>query len=738
MSSINRLTIKPEDMPSAMKDVYMSTLTYCVENNISKLCPDAMTAAIMGMSSIESHLKQNGINVSEFRTRITGLLKSNARFSANRDVTPDDVSVTQLSAVIISNALMHAKFEESPPTVMDILKSIYFLEGTLLNEALDQLPDDRIAALFDEKSTRKATSKEIEELIEEYTTNMTAMAAEGHIDPVIGRETEVQQIAEILARKKKNNVILLGAPGVGKTSVVEGLSLAIANGTAPEVLLDKEIYSVEVASLLAGTKYRGEFEERARNILKGLASLGNAILFIDEAHTVMNAGSSSTSGVDLANLMKPMLARSELAVIAATTHEEYRRTIQKDGAMVRRMQTYTVNEPSEAHVKEIIERLTPVYSNFHGVEYEETSTKDIYAYGERYLTTKRNPDKSIEIMDAAGAYAKVNNRDTVVVGDIRYVVAGMAKVPLDTMNEQDTNTFHGIEDRLKAKIFNQDHVIDTIINELVVAKAGLKESNKPMGAFLLAGVSGTGKTETCQQLANELSIPMVKIDMSEYQESHSVSKLIGSPPGYAGYDDHNAKLVDEIEKTPNCVLLLDEIEKAHPKVLSILLQVMDDAILTSSHGKVAHFNNVIIMMTSNLGASASVGNSIGYVDSVDDTSSDILSAISDFFTVEFLNRLNAKLVFNTLDQSAMRRITQKEVDLLNNKLRSKQVIIELTEAALSQLATDGYDHTMGARPLQRLFSDKIKLPISRMIVTGNLGDGGKIVVDHNGTDYQFN
>lgn len=738
MSSINKSTIKIEDMPPVMAEVYSKSVDYCIENKITHICPDVMTAVILGVPSVSEKFVSCGVDAPKFKNKITELLVAHSEFRGTREVTPSTVSITRGSALIISEVLMQVKFEkESKIDHLSILEMIKEQEGTLLNETLKTIPEVTVHSIFHGGTkTTPATDKEVEELIEEYTTNLNAMVTEGHIDPVIGRDTEVCHIAEILARKKKNNVILIGDAGVGKTAVVEGLAHAIVNGTAPDVLLDKVIYSIEVVSLLAGTKYRGEFEERARNILKGLAAKQNAIIFIDEAHTVMNAGSSSTSGVDLANIMKPMLARSELACICATTHDEYRRTIQKDSAMVRRLQTYTVNEPSEAHVKEIIDQLTPVYENYHGVVYGEETTSDVFALGQRYLSTKRNPDKSIDILDAAGAYAKVSKRSEVETQDIMYVISRMAKIPLETMDEKDTNVFAGIEDRIKAKIFNQDHAINTIIDELAVAKAGLKEDNKPMGAFLLAGVSGTGKSELCRQLAHELSIPLVKIDMSEFQESHSVSKLIGSPPGYAGYDDHNARLIDEIEKTPNCVLLLDEIEKAHPKVLSILLQIMDDAVLTSSHGKVAKFNNVVIVMTSNLGASASVSNSIGYVE-VEDGTSDIQTAINDFFTVEFRNRLNAQIIFNTLDHQAMRSITLKEVSALNSKLSSKGITVELSEDSLNQLATDGYDKTMGARPLQRLFSDKIKLPLSRAMVTNKITSNSNVVVSYSNGEYVF-
>lgn len=724
--------IDPSNMSPRIKEIFIESLDYCVENNLMKITPDVMTIVLVGKPEIEKILIENGVSADKLKKNIILQVRRNAPI-AGVAADYDNVSFTRDTAIIMSELILKEKFsndEGSSVKFIDILEAINEYKGTILNEVLKQAAPEISNNVFSSKTSGGSpkTEAEVEELLKEFTVNYTELAADGHIDPVIGRDLEIQEISEVLARKKKNNVILLGDAGVGKTSVVEGLALGIVEQTAPETLLDKEVFSIDTASLLAGTKYRGEFEERARNILRALAQKGNAIVFIDEAHTVMSAGASTNGGVDLANIMKPMLARGELTCIAATTFDEYRKTIQKDSAMVRRFQNYTIKEPSDSAVKEIISKLTPVYESFHGVTYAEDIAERAVEYGRRFLQTKRNPDKSIDILDAAGAYAKVSKRDEVTLDDVMYVVSKMAGIPKSAMTEKESNIFVGLEDRIKKNLFNQNHVIDGVVDELVVAKAGMKQDNKPLGSFLLTGSSGTGKTEFCRQLAHELDIPMVKIDMSEYQEKHSVAKLIGAPPGYAGYDDNSAKLVDDIEKNPNCLLLLDEIEKAHPQVLSVLLQVMDDATITSSHGKVAKFNNVIIVMTSNLGAKHASSKTLGLIETTQGSSA-VKKAIENFFAPEFINRLNATYEFNSLDHDAMVMIVRKELDDLNSKMVSKNVTITLSEEVVQYLAKEGFDPAMGARPLQRVFSDKVKRPLSRQLVMGSLIDGGHAVFE---------
>lgn len=724
--------IMSEKLPEPLNAVMTESIDFCVQHNLLNVTVNVLTLVLLKKESIAKNLRNNGINAEKFAEQLESRLAATGKYT-NINVDYDNVNPDIETARLNTILVLQSKLGESKKlTYLDILEVIYSFPESALHEILSKAPPEVADGIFKNGGkSKKATDEEIKELIEEYTTNLTQLVEDGHVDPVIGRDQEVRHLTEILARKKKNNVILLGESGVGKTAVVEGLAHALVHDhqSIPDSLDGCEIYAIEVASLLAGTKYRGEFEERAKNILKGLSELGNAIVFIDEAHSVMSAGASSTSGVDLANIMKPMLARSELACIAATTHEEYRKTIQKDSAMVRRFQTYTVKEPSRKHLEEIVQKLIPIYADYHNVKYGETIIDDIISYGNRYLQNKRNPDKSIDILDAAGAYVKVSDRRDVDVDDVMYVVARMAGISKESMSEKDTNIFEGIETRIQENIFNQDHVVQGVIDELVVSKAGLKDDNKPLGSFLLSGVSGTGKTEFCRQLASELDIPLVKIDMSEYQEKHSVSKLIGSPPGYAGYDDNSAKLIDEIETNPNCVLLLDEVEKAHPQVLSILLQVMDDATLTSSQGKTANFNNVILVMTSNLGVSGMSEAPIGFVEGEVDKSGDIESAIKQFFTPEFLNRLNARFNFNTLDHETMVSITRKEIEHLNDKMKKNEVIVHISEAAIEKLAKEGYDPEMGARPLQRVFSDLIKRPLSREIVTGKLKHGGDALFD---------
>lgn len=731
MNNRNQSEIDVQKLPTSVKNVLVESTKFCIENNIHAVSPNVMTLILIQKESIQDELKKHQMNFAEVIKGIDYYLKNNSSTKVN--ITEDNVTFDLQTSTILTTLLLNQAFTEEEVIIKewDILCEIQDLEGTFLNQLLNQ--DEETAkkarqVFRTQQQQKEDLDEEIAELIKTYTVDYTELASDGHLDPVIGREIEIHEITEILARKKKNNVVLLGDPGTGKTSLIEGIALAIVDGTAPEVIQNKSVVAIDTAGLLAGTKYRGEFEERCRKILDAIAERGNVILFIDEAHTVMGAGASSSGGVDLANMMKPKLARGQLSCIMATTKQEYRQTIQKDGAMVRRLHTYTIHEPTDEHMIDIINGLKSTYEKHHQVEFKIDIAQVALTLGKRYLQSKANPDKSIDILDGAGAYARVNGKMDVTMAEVMEVVSKMSNVPVESMSENEDTVLQDLATKMKSTIFNQDTSIDAVIDELVISKAGLKSDDKPLGSFLLVGSSGTGKTHMSKSLSEYLGIPLIKYDMSEYQEKHSVSKLIGTPPGYVGYDENSAKLVDDIAENPNCVLLLDELEKAHPAVLTVLLQVMDSATLTSSSGKVAKFNNVIIMMTSNCGAREANRPKIGF-DTKTSGTSDIRKAVERFLAPEFINRLNSIFIFNNLDHDTMLKIVDRELVSINDKLSKRDMKVSITDGAKEWLAVEGFDENMGARPLQRIFSESVTKDISKRIVFGSLPAGSEIVVD---------
>jgi ATP-dependent Clp protease ATP-binding subunit ClpA len=567
---------------------------------------------------------------------------------------------------------------------------------------------------------------------ETYCHNLNTQAENGDIDDIIGREVEIDDIAHILARRKKNNVIILGEPGVGKTAIAEGLAKKINEKKVPTPLLNKIVYSLDIGALVAGTKYRGDFEERAKLVLDTLAKKNNIILFIDEVHMITGAGTAGSSNMDMANLLKPLLARGKLLCIGATTPEEYRENIEKDRALTRRFQKYDINPPNIADTKLILQGLRSIYEKFHKVKYNEGVLELIVELCEKHIHNKFFPDKAIDVMDASAVRARLADKPTVDVETAQKVVSRFSKIPMEMISVKRTDNYASLEGNVKKKVFGQDVAIEKLVDSIMIAKAGLRAVNKPIGSYLFVGPTGVGKTEVCRQLASNLSIKLLKYDMSEYQERHSVSKLIGAPPGYVGYAEGSTgsgQLINDIEDSPNCVLLLDEVEKAAPEVLQVLLQVMDDGKLSSSMGKSIQFDKVILVMTSNLGASdvekAPLG--IGKID----RSGEVEDYIKGFFTPEFRNRLDAVVKFSKLDKPNILRIVDKVKDETNELLKDKEVVLELTDKARQWICDKGYEPSMGARPMQRVFDQNIKKPLSKEILFGKLVHGGKAIVDTN-------
>ncbi len=567
-----------------------------------------------------------------------------------------------------------------------------------------------------------------------YCENLNDRAKESKIDPLIGREDEVALIVQITARRTKNNAILVGEPGVGKTAIAEGLAKQIVEGNVPAILANAEVWSLDVGALMAGTKYRGEMEERLKQTIKAFEFIDESIVFIDEIHTIMGAGGGG-SALDIANLLKPALSKGTLRCIGSTTFEEFRKHFEKDRALLRRFKRVDVNEPSLETTKLILAGLKFKYEEFHGVTYTDEAIDAAADLTYRYINNALLPDKAIDIMDAAGAAQKVRGEEglkVITLGEIETEVAKVARIPLKTIAEDETDKLTHLETDLQKSVFGQDKALTALCDAVFVTRAGLRDTNKPSGSFLFAGPTGVGKTEATRQLADTLGVPLIKYDMSEFMEKHTISKLIGSPPGYVGYEDGGAgsgKLVNDIETHPYCVLLLDEIEKAHPDIYSIFLQVMDDGVLTSSSGKKVDFRNVIIVMTTNAGAFEQSRNTIGFGVQ---TGGDPMEAIKRLFTPEFLNRLDAIVGFNRLSQEHILKVVDKFLLKLAEQAGERGVTIDVGPEARTWLAKHGFDDKMGARPLNRSIHDHIKTPLSRQMTIGDLKFGGTATVTVDG------
>lgn len=581
---------------------------------------------------------------------------------------------------------------------------------------------------------RKAEEKkgEAEETpLEQYARNLNKEASDGTIDPVIGREREVVDTIEILARRKKNNVIYVGEPGVGKTALAEGLALKIVNKEVPTALQEKVVYSLDLGALLAGTKFRGDFEERLKGVLDEVKKKGNVIMFIDEIHMILGAGSTTGSQMDAGNLLKPMLAKGQLMCVGATTYDEFHEHFEKDKALLRRFQKYDINQPSASETKQILFGLVKHYEKFHGVTYDAGTTDLCVDLADRYMKQKFFPDKAIDIMDAAGAKAKLNEQKTVSMDIVLEQASKLSKVPAKMMDMKENNALENLGPRIKDKVYGQDEAVDKVVEAIYMSKAGLRNPTKPIGTFLFTGTTGTGKTYTAKQLAAQLGVHFQRFDMSEYMEQHTVSKLIGAPPGYVGHGEGKmgeGQLIQAVDTHPNMVLLLDEIEKAHPAVMTVLLQVMDDGRLTSSKGKTVDFSNVIIVMSANLGAADSEKLKIGFGDQ--DNSGAVDEAVKKFLAPEFRNRLDGVVKFNKLTMVEMNLIVNSEVEKTEVMLAPKSITLNVTQQARDWLAKKGYDPKMGARPFERLFESTVKKPLSKEILFGKLKNGGRVSIDY--------
>ena len=581
----------------------------------------------------------------------------------------------------------------------------------------------------DEDATEEAIVRKGDEALEAYCVDLNKKASEGKIDPLIGRQMEVDRTIQILCRRSKNNPLYVGDPGVGKTAIAEGLAKRIVEGDVPEVLLNVVIYALDMGALLAGTRYRGDFEERLKNVMKELEAQEHAVLFIDEIHTVIGAGATSGGSLDASNILKPALQNGGLRCMGSTTYKEYRGYFEKDRALVRRFQKIDVKEPSIEDAVKILKGLKPNYEKHHNVRYTAEAIRAAVELSARYINDRKLPDKAIDIIDEVGASRMLvpesKRKKTVSLKDVEDVVAMIARIPPKSVSKDDRETLKLLERDLKTVVFGQDKAIDTLASAIKLSRAGLRDAEKPIGSYLFSGPTGVGKTEVAKQLAHVLGVELVRFDMSEYMERHSVSRLIGAPPGYVGFDQ-GGLLTDAIDQQPHSVLLLDEIEKAHPDLFNILLQVMDHGKLTDNNGKSIDFRNVVLIMTTNAGASDMAKATIGF--EREERVGEDIEAIERMFTPEFRNRLDATVPFAALPPEVVTRVVDKFIMELEVQLDDRNVVIELTDSAREWLAKKGYDPKYGARPLARVIQEHIKKPLAEELLFGKLAKGGAVLV----------
>jgi ATP-dependent Clp protease ATP-binding subunit ClpA len=668
--------------------------------------------------------------------RVLGMAAARVESSGKEEIRGSDVLV--------------ALFDEPDSYAIDVLEAqgvdrldvvSYLAHGVSRREQPPYFEDGQPIGEGDEEDEDEMPGRDRSgapaDALKAFTQDLILLAQRGGIDPLIGREKEIQRTLHILQRRRKNNPIYVGDPGVGKTALVEGLAYRIAKGEVPEPFKNTRVYRLDLGALVAGTRYRGDFENRLKAVLHALAAQEKPILFVDEIHTIVGAGSAGRGTMDASNLLKPALQDGTLRCIGATTWEEFRQTFQSDQALARRFQKVEINEPSVEETVKIFLGLKERYEKHHGVTYGEEAVETAATLAERYLRDRRLPDKAIDLLDEAGAAVALRGATDVAVQDLEEVLAIMAQIPARRVQGDDREQLRQLESALKAQVYGQDEPIERLVSAIKVARAGLREPQKPVGCFLLTGPTGVGKTEMAKQLAEVLGISFLRFDMSEYMERHTVSRLVGAPPGYVGYD-RGGLLTEAVAKNPHAVLLLDEIEKAHEDVFNILLQVMDHGTLTDTNGKPTDFRHVIMLMTSNVGAREMAQRALGFAETGEafnpknpkETESD--RAVERLFSPEFRNRLDARLRFNPLSPEVMERIVEKFMLQLGAQLAEKKVTIEATDAARKLLAEKGFDPAFGARPLGRVLEDQVKRPLTDELLFGQLENGGKATVDAEG------
>lgn len=717
--------------------------TYTKKNRHEFITVEHLLLGLINDQAVKDMLDDFGVDASELSDALKIYLSDYVPKTADDNAR---IKPTKSCERVLQRAIWHHQSSgiERPIDCMDVLVGIFSEKDSQALYLLQAREVSKLRVLRyishnkkDETAPSQTPSEDKEPTksknpLEEFATNLNERAKKGRIDPLIGRDAEIERTAQVLCRRRKNNPLLVGEAGVGKTAIAEGLAWLIVNGRAPKPLAETVIYSLEVGSLVAGTKFRGDFENRMKALLEALKEQPNAVLFIDEIHTMIGAGSTMNSSMDMSNLIKPALSNGELRCIGSTTFNEYRQIFEKDHALSRRFQKIDVVEPSVTDTVGILKGLKERYEKHHHVQYTDEALKAAASLSARYIQDRFLPDKAIDVMDEAGARTRLSQTTkddeaaTVIdVPAIEEVVAKIARIPPKSVSKDDKDTLKNLERNLKHVIFGQDEAIEVLSDAIKLARAGLKPTDKPIGAFMFAGPTGVGKTEVCKQLAFALGVEFVRFDMSEYMEAHTASRLIGSPPGYVGFDQ-GGLLTEKIHKHPHSVLLLDEIEKAHPDVFNLLLQVMDHGTLTDNNGRSVSFKQVILIMTTNVGAESISRASMGFTHQ--DHSADNADALKRTFTPEFRNRLDAIVNFAPLDESVITSVVDKFIIELQAQLDDKNVVIEIDDEARAYLAKKGYDKLMGARPMGRLIQNEIKKVLAEMILFGELVDGGVVQI----------
>ncbi|CAD9194508.1 ATP-dependent Clp protease ATP-binding subunit ClpA [Acinetobacter bohemicus] len=717
------------------------------------LTVEHLLLALLDNDSAVNALKACGADIIVLRKELEEYVEQHTpKLSEHSDQAPHP---TESFDRILQRAIFHVQSSGGDRTVegADILVAMYSERDSFAVYLLKRHQINRLTLTqYLSHGTRKEevqAEEEVEELdgetsasanagpLDLYTTNLNVEAQKGKTDPLIGREKEIERAAQILCRRRKNNPLLVGDPGVGKTSIAEGLAWLIVNGKAPKPLENAEVFSLDIGALVAGTKYRGDFEKRLKQLLNALKKKPEAILFIDEIHMIIGAGSSMGSTMDASNLIKPALSNGSLRCIGSTTFQEYRQVFEKDHALSRRFQKIDVNEPSVSETVDILRGLKSKFEDFHHVQYDDRALVAAVELSAKFINDRFLPDKAIDVIDEAGAQRRLKaeqDDSLITVENIEDIISKIARIPPKTVSKDDKTVLINLERDLKRVVFGQDTAIEALGSAIKLSRAGLKSPDKPVGSFVFAGPTGVGKTEVTKQLAKLLGVELVRFDMSEYMERHAVSRLIGAPPGYVGFDQ-GGLLTDAIHKSPHCVLLLDEIEKAHPDVFNLLLQIMDHGSLTDNNGRKSDFRNVILVLTTNIGADSISRASIGFMEQ--DNSNDNKDAMKKAFSPEFRNRLDGIIQFNALPTTVIENVVDKFLTELQAQLDDKKVVLDIDQSAREWMAENGYDRLMGARPMQRLIQEHLKKPLAEMILFGELAEhGGNVAVSvkqENGT-----
>ncbi|SDY06776.1 ATP-dependent Clp protease ATP-binding subunit ClpA [Acinetobacter kyonggiensis] len=709
------------------------------------LTVEHLLLALLDNDSAVNALKACGADIIVLRKELEEYVEQHTpKLSEHSDQAPHP---TESFDRILQRAIFHVQSSGGDRTVegADILVAMYSERDSFAVYLLKRHQINRLTLTqYLSHGTRKEevqAEEEVEELdgetsasanagpLDLYTTNLNVEAQKGKTDPLIGREKEIERAAQILCRRRKNNPLLVGDPGVGKTSIAEGLAWLIVNGKAPKPLENAEVFSLDIGALVAGTKYRGDFEKRLKQLLNALKKKPEAILFIDEIHMIIGAGSSMGSTMDASNLIKPALSNGSLRCIGSTTFQEYRQVFEKDHALSRRFQKIDVNEPSISETIDILRGLKSRFEDFHHVQYDDRALVAAVELSAKFINDRFLPDKAIDVIDEAGAQRRLKaeqDDSLITVENIEDIISKIARIPPKTVSKDDKTVLINLERDLKRVVFGQDTAIEALGSAIKLSRAGLKSPDKPVGSFVFAGPTGVGKTEVTKQLAKLLGVELVRFDMSEYMERHAVSRLIGAPPGYVGFDQ-GGLLTDAIHKSPHCVLLLDEIEKAHPDVFNLLLQIMDHGSLTDNNGRKSDFRNVILVLTTNIGADSISRASIGFMEQ--DNSNDNKDAMKKAFSPEFRNRLDGIIQFNALPTTVIENVVDKFLTELQAQLDDKKVILDVDQSAREWMAEHGYDRLMGARPMQRLIQEHLKKPLAEMILFGELAEhGGNVAV----------